>query len=351
MLMRGGTSKGAYFLASDLPADDTERDALLLRIMGSPDARQTDGIGGGHPLASKVAVVSPSAHPGADVDYLFLQVAVDRAEVSASQNCGNILAGVGPFAVERGLLDAGPNRTDVRIHMLNTDSIAVAEFATDRGQVVYDGDTEIDGVPGTSAPIHIAFIATAGSTCGSLFPTGHLVDEVDGVRVTCIDNGMPVVLIAARDLGVVGTESPAELEANTALASKLSEIRAKAGKFMGFDDVSALTVPKMTLVSPPTAGGTLSTRTFIPVRCHTSIGVLGALSVGAAATIPGTLAHDTAPAGQAPVRIEHPTGFFDCDITTSIDAAGTIAIARSAVVRTARKLLDGTAFAGPMRPY
>jgi 4-oxalomesaconate tautomerase len=348
MLMRGGTSKGAYFLLEDLPPATAERDRLLLGILGSPDPRQIDGIGGGHPLTSKVAVVSPSTHPDADVDYLFLQVAVDKAEVSDSQNCGNILAGVGPFAVERGLVQATQASTEVRIHMVNSGSIATARFPTPDAQVRYSGDTEIAGVPGTSAAISIAFADTAGSTCGALFPSGNRTDEVDGITVTCIDNGMPVVLINAADLGVAGGETPAELEANAALGSRLAKIRAQAGKLMGFDDVSTLTVPKMTLVSPPTAGGTLNTRTFIPVRCHTSIGVLGALTVAAAGRIPGTVAHDVASGTEGSVRIEHPTGFFDCDIATATDdITGIPTVTRSAVIRTARKLFDGIAFADP----
>jgi 4-oxalomesaconate tautomerase len=348
MLMRGGTSKGAYFLSEDLPSTQSERDDLLLRIMGSPDPRQIDGIGGGHPLTSKVAVISPATRPDADVDYLFLQVAVDEAGVSDSQNCGNILAGVGPFAVERGLVRVEHPSTEVRIHMVNSGSVAIARFPTADGQVSYAGDTQIDGVPGTSAAIDIAFANTAGSTCGALFPSGHTVDEVDGISVTCIDNGMPVVLISATDLGIEGTESPEDLEANEALASRLARIRMQSGKLMGFDDVSTLTVPKMTVVSPPVAGGTLNTRTFIPVRCHTSIGVLGALTVAAAASIPETVAHVVSSATEDAVRIEHPTGFFDCVIATTTDSTtGEFTVERSAVLRTARKLFDGNTFVGP----
>lgn len=351
MLMRGGTSKGAYFLAEDLPSETATRDDLLLRIMGSPDPRQIDGIGGGHPLTSKVAVVSPSDRPDADVDYLFLQVMVDRAEVSTSQNCGNILAGIGPFAVERGLVSPAQSHAEVRIHMVNSGSLATARFPVADGRVSYDGDTEIDGVPGTAAAVNIAFADIAGSTCGAMFPTGHHVDEVDGIPVTCIDNGMPVALVKAADVGVVGTESPADLEMDASLTTQIARIRAQAGKLMGFDDVSNLTVPKMTLVSPPLAGGTVNTRTFIPVRCHTSIGVLGAVTVATATRIPGTVAHEMNSSVRGDtVRIEHPTGFFDCDIATSADeATGAITVARSAVIRTARKLFDGNVFAGPAR--
>ena len=347
MLMRGGTSKGAYFVADELPSDLGARSDLLLRIMGSPDPRQIDGVGGGHPLTSKVAVVSPSTRPDADVDYLFLQVVVDRAEVSANQNCGNLLAGVGPFAVERGLVSPGRSHADVRIHMVNSGSVATARFPIVGGRVCYDGDTAIDGVPGTAAGISIAFADTAGSTCGHLLPSGNTVDTIDGVPVTCIDNGMPVVLAKAADLGVTGTETPDELEADTALAARVAGIRAAAGKLMGFDDVTELTVPKVTLVSEATAGGALNTRTFIPVRCHTSIGVLGAVTVATAARIPGTVAHEVSSLAGDTVRIEHPTGFFDCEIVTAADDV--TSVTRSAVIRTARKLFDGTVFPGPAR--
>jgi 4-oxalomesaconate tautomerase len=348
MLIRGGTSKGAFFLASDLPPEPLARDEILLRTMGSSDPRQIDGIGGGHPLTSKVAVVSPSSRPDADIDYLFLQVSVDTPDVSDSQNCGNILAGVGPFAVERGLVQSGDGTTEVRIHMVNSGSVATATFATRDGQVIYDGDTEIAGVPGAAARIDIAFADTAGATCGALFPTDNVVDDIDGVSITCIDNGMPVVIVAAADLDVTGDESPADLEADGRLKERLVALREKAGKLMGFQDVSALTVPKITLVSAPRSGGTLNTRTFIPVRCHTSIGVLGALTVAAATRIDGTVARTVATDTGGTVRIEHPTGYFDCDITV---AAGEppVAVDRSAVIRTARKLFDGTTFVGPQR--
>jgi 4-oxalomesaconate tautomerase len=190
MWMRGGTSKGGYFLATDLPADAAARDAFLLRAYGSPDPRQIDGIGGADPLTSKVAVVSPSQRPDADVDYLFLQVFVDQAVVSDAQNCGNLLAGVGPFAIERGLVQSSGDDTDVRIFMMNTGKVATAHGQTPGGQVRYDGMARIDGVPGTAAPIPLTFADIAGSSCGALLPTGNAVDAIDGVEVTLIDNGM-----------------------------------------------------------------------------------------------------------------------------------------------------------------
>ncbi len=349
MIMRGGTSKGAYFLATDLPVDAVDRDQLLLEIMGSPDARQIDGIGGAHPLTSKVAIVSPSSDARADVDYLFLQVGVDEAFVTDKQNCGNLLSGVGPFAVERGLVTVTSNQaTDqatVRIRMLNTGGVATARFPVLEGRVVYDGDCAIAGVPGTAAAIELEFADTAGSTCGSLFPTGNVVDLVDGVEVTCIDNGMPVVILRASDVGVTGRETCDELESNTAMRTRLEAIRLAAGPLMGLGDVAKLTIPKMTLVSAPTEGGTLCTRTFIPYRCHDAIGVLGAVSVATAALIPGTPAATVSSTSGKPnrVTVEHPSGTLDATVVLRFEG-DTITAERSGILRTARKLMDGTVF-------
>lgn len=346
MLLRGGTSKGAYFLAGDLPADARERDGLLLRVMGSPDPRQIDGLGGGHPLTSKVAVVSVSTDPAADVDYLFLQVAVDKAEVSDRQNCGNLLAGVGPFAVERGLVEPGEGATSVRIRMVNSGDLARATFPTEAGRVVYDGDAEISGVPGTAAPVVVEF--PRGSA--PLLPTGQARDLVDGIPVTCVDNGMPTVLIAASSLGVTGYEEPEDLEADQTLAARLHGIRLEAGRLMGLGDVENATVPKLTLLAPPRHGGAVTTRTFIPVRCHTSIGVLGAASVAAGLRVEGGVGHALArlPGRGDRLRIEHPTGFLDIEAGVEFGPGGGTPVARrTAVVRTARKIFDGTVFPRP----
>lgn len=343
-VMRGGTSKGLYFLASDLPSDVPTRDAVLLAAMGSPDAREIDGMGGGHPLTSKVAVVSKSERDGVDVDYLFLQVWPDRAEVSDQQNCGNILAGVGPFAIEQGLVPANDGVTSVRIFMVNTDSLATAHVLTPSGRVRYDGDARIDGVPGTHAPINIDFEDVAGSTCGALLPTGNVVDEVEGVRVTCIDNGMPVVCINAADLGLDGTESPAAIEADAEVRARIEAIRLAIGPRMNLGDVTNKTVPKMSLLSPATAGGAVSTRTLIPHRVHEAIGVLGAVSVATACLIPGSVAHDVAgiePTGDATaVEVEHPTGFFTVTMDVSLSNGG-VEVRKSALLRTARLLMRG----------
>jgi 4-oxalomesaconate tautomerase len=338
MWMRGGTSKGGYFLKSDLPPD---RDAFLLRVMGSPDPRQIDGMGGAHPLTSKVAVVAQSTRADADVDYLFLQVFTDQAVVTDAQNCGNILAGVGPFAIERGLVKAQSGQTQVRIFMTNTGQVAVATVETPGGQVTYDGDATIDGVPGTAAPIPILFKDTAGSSCGALLPSGQAVDVIDDYRITLIDDGMPCVILKAADFGITGSETPAELDANSALKAQLEAIRLKAGPLMNLGDVTKKSVPKMVLVSPA-ATGTISTRCFIPHTCHDAIGVLAAVSVGTACLLPEGPAHDLArlPKGNpVTLEIEHPTGRFGVVVTRQSDGT-----TEAAVLRTARKLMDGVVF-------
>ncbi|MBY6089645.1 4-oxalomesaconate tautomerase [Maritimibacter alkaliphilus] len=344
--MRGGTSKGGYFLASDLPQDVAARDALLLGVMGSPDPRQIDGMGGADPLTSKVAVVRRSDRAEADVDYLFLQVFVDRAIVTDAQNCGNILAGIGPFAIERGLVPAQDGETPVRIWMENTGQLAVARVKTPGGRVTYAGAARIDGVPGTAAPVPIAFRETAGSSCGALLPTGRAVDVIDGVACTLIDNGMPCVVMRADAFGLTGTENPEELEANGALRARLEAIRLKAGPMMALADVSEKSVPKMTLVSAPGQGGAIATRTFIPHRCHKAIGVLGAVSVATACLLPEGPGAELAviPEGdEKSLSVEHPTGEMTV-IATVQDGE----VTEAAILRTARKLMEGRVFPAPI---
>ncbi|MGC2485714.1 MAG: 4-oxalomesaconate tautomerase [Acidimicrobiales bacterium] len=346
-VLRGGTSKGLYFHAEDLPTDRETRDAVLLAAMGSPDVREIDGMGGAHPLTSKVAVITPSRRADADVDYLFLQVWPDRAEVSDNQNCGNLLAGVGPFALEEGLIKRTGDVTPVRIWMENTESLAVAQVATPDGYVEYEGDAHIDGVPGTHAPIPIEFVDVAGSTCGALLPRGHASDMVGGVRVTCIDNGMPVVCVSADDVGLTGTESPAEIEANAKVCAKVEAIRLAAGEMMNLGDVTNKTVPKVSLLSAATAGGALSTRTFIPKRVHEAIGVFGAVSVATACVIPGSVAHDIADLSSFDAThsldIEHPTGYFSVVLDVEFDGHDVV-VRRSALLRTARFLMRGEVY-------
>ena len=342
-MMRGGTSKGAYFLASDLPSDPAVRDRVLLAVMGSPDPRQIDGIGGADPLTSKVAIVSRSDRPGIDVDYLFCQVWVDRAEVSTAQNCGNILAGVAPFAIERGLVRGCDPVTKVRIFMVNSSQTVVATVQTPGGTPEYQGTARIDGVPGTAAPIPLSFSDTAGSTCGSLLPTGRVADVIEGVSVTCIDNGMPVVLMRAADVGRTGYESRDRLDADTELKARIEAIRLKAGPMMNLGDVRDQTVPKMILVAPPREGGVVSTRSFIPHRAHATIGVFAAVSVATACLLPGSPAHSVAqvPEGRTKLMlVEHPTGASPVSIETEV-VDGVETVREAAIISTARALFTG----------
>lgn len=341
--MRGGTSKGAYFLKSDLPADPAERDRVLLAVMGSPDPRQIDGMGGADPLTSKVAIVSPSQRPGMDVDYLFCQVWVDKAEVSTAQNCGNILAAVGPFAIERGLVRVTGPETRVGIYMVNTDQRVVATVRTPNGRPEYDGDSRIDGVPGTAAPIPLSFADTAGSTCGALLPTGNPVDTINGVEVTCIDNGMPVVIMRASDMGRTGYETRDALDGDEDLKARVEAIRLQAGPLMNLGDVKDKTVPKMFLVAPPREGGVICTRSYIPHRAHATIGVFAALSVATACLLPGSPAHAVAriPAGtRKMMMVEHPTGASPVSIEVD-ESGGHATVIEAGIVSTARLLFRG----------
>ena len=345
-VMRGGTSRGLYFEATDLPTEPAARDDLLLRLMGTPDPRQIDGLGGATSLTSKVAVVSPSEHPDADVDYLFLQLGVADATVSDQQNCGNILAGVGPFAIERGLIAAADGETAVRIRMVNSDSVAVATVPTPGGRVTYRGDVAIAGVPGTAAGITLAFADTEGSATGTLLPTGHVRDTLDGVEVTCVDNGMPVVLALAASFGLTGHESHEELADDAGLRDRIDAFRTKAGALMGLGDVARSSVPKTVLLAPPVDGGQVATRSFIPVAPHTAIGVLAAVSVVTGMLLPGAVGHDLTadwPADSSRIDVEHPTGHFLVDVVVDA-AADPPRVVRSGVVRTARTLMDGVAF-------
>ena len=346
-LMRGGTSRGLYIDRAELPHDTDTRDAVLLAIMGSPDIRQIDGVGGAHPLTSKVAVLSLSSRADADIDYLFLQVAVDSATVSDGQNCGNILAGVGAWAIEQGWVQARDQQTRVRIHMLNSASVAEATIQTPARNVSYCGDAAIDGVPGTAAPVALNFLDVAGSSCGSLLPTGRAMDVVDGIELTCIDNGMPVVLIRAADVGLSGYEDPAVLESNAQLKSRLESIRRAIGPRMNLGDVSTKTVPKMCLIARPEKNGSICTRSFIPHRVHEAIGVLGAVSVATACVLPGTVADDMAIVcmlnQSIDVDVEHPTGSFRVCLEVEKRADG-ISVTRSALIRTTRKLFRGDVY-------
>lgn len=347
MMMRGGTSKGAYFLGHDLPAAPAERDALLLSLMGSPDPRQVDGLGGAHPLTSKVAIVSRSTLPDCDIDFLFAQVGIDKPMVDTTPNCGNILAGVAPFAIERGLIAAQHPVTRVKVRTVNTGTIAELLIETPDGHVNYLGDARIDGAPGTSAPIAIDFLDAAGSVCGALLPTGRAVDTILGIDCTLIDNGMPVIVMRASDFGRTGHEPRDQLDKDVELKAAIERIRLEAGPMMNLGDVSGKVVPKIALVSEPRAGGHIATRSFIPHECHASIGVFAAVTVATAAVLPGTPAATVAriPSGRIKtLSVEHPTGEFSVRLEVDGTAEAPI-VTRAGLLRTARKLFDGTAFA------
>jgi 4-oxalomesaconate tautomerase len=346
--MRGGTSRGPFFLASDLPSDVAERDRVLLAVMGSPDARQIDGLGGADPLTSKVGIVSRSSRDGVDLDFLFAQVLIHDARVDTTPNCGNMLAAVVPFALETGLLSATGHIAKFRVHTVNTGTLADISVAVENGKPAYDGDAKIDGVPGTASPVNISFLDTEGSVCGSLLPTGNRIDQFEGVDVTCIDNGMPVIILRASDVGVSGYESRDALNANTALKARIESIRVQAGAAMNLGDVRKKVVPKVTLVAPASAGGSLSTRTFIPHDCHASIGVLGAVSVATAAVLEGTVAHRVcAPAAASDdhrrsISVEHPTGEFTVNFT--LDPNDRSRVVSAELLRTARLIMRGEVY-------
>lgn len=351
LLMRGGTSKGPFFRASDLPADTATRDKVLLAAMGSPDKRQIDGLGGAHPLTSKVGIVSPSARPGVDLEFLFAQLQPDKDTVDTTPNCGNMLAAVVPFALETGMVKAqGPTST-FRVLTLNTDMACDITVQTPGGVVEYEGDARIDGAPGSSAPITINFLDTAGSVCSGLLPTGRVRDTitVEGagfepftLDVTCIDNGMPLVIFNAEDVGRTGYESVAELNADTELKTRIEALRLAISPKMGLGDVRTKNYPKMTLIAPPRAGGSISTRSFIPHVCHDAIGVLAAVTVGTACVLDGSVCDGIAvmPDGaRKKVSVEHPTGEFSVSLAT--DPANPQNVTEAALLRTARLLMRG----------
>jgi 4-oxalomesaconate tautomerase len=351
MLIRGGTSKGAYFLRDDLPADVAVRDACLLAVMGSPDKRQVDGLGGAHPLTSKVAIVSPSEEPGCDIDFLFAQVGVETASVDTTPNCGNILAGIGPFALARGLVKASGARTTVRVRTINTGTIADLTMDTPDGEASAEGTARIDGVPGTSAPIDIGFLDAEGSVCGSLLPTGNVVDVIEDVPCTLIDNGMPVIVLRAADVGRTGYEPRDQLNEDAELKARIEAIRLAAGPLMNLGDVAKKVVPKIALVAPPQVGGAISTRSFIPYECHASIGVFAAVTVATAAVLPGSPAASVVEMPQGRERtlsVEHPTGEFTVTLTVGGTGEQPV-VERAGLLRTARILMAGQAFVPPGR--
>ncbi|MES9944547.1 MAG: 4-oxalomesaconate tautomerase [Candidatus Thiodiazotropha sp.] len=349
-MMRGGTSRGPYFKAADLPSDIATRDRVLLAVMGSPDARQIDGIGGATSLTSKVAIVSPSDHPHADVDYLFAQVSIDQAFVDTAPSCGNMLSGVGPFAIENAMLEAQDGETLVRIRNVNTDSLIDAIIQTPGGQVEYEGATAIDGVPGTAAPVVLNFREIVGTKTGALLPTGNAKDTIEGVEVTCIDVAMPMVIMAASSLGKTGHESKAELDADEAFLARMEGIRLAAGQLMGLGDVSGKVVPKVALLAGPRHHGNITSRYFVPDSCHAAHAVTGAICVAITTAVKGSVADGlarTEPELEQGLpnkcSIEHPSGSIE--ITLDLDQLeGSLRVNSAGVIRTTRKLFSGEVY-------
>jgi 4-oxalomesaconate tautomerase len=342
LFMRGGTSRGPFFKASDLPSDRPTRDKVLLSVMGSPDKRQIDGLGGAHPLTSKVGIVSRGSKPGVDLDFLFAQLQPDKDTVDTTPNCGNMLAAVVPFAIETGMVKPQGDTTTLRVLTLNTDMQCDITVLTPNGHVEYEGNARIDGAPGTSAPITVNFLDTAGSVAPGLLPTGNVRDTIDGIEVTCIDNGMPLVMFKASDVGRTGYESVDQMNADTELKARLEKLRIACGHAMKLGDVTAKNYPKMTLISAPRAGGSISTRSFIPHVCHDAIGVLAAVTVATACVLDGSVTQGIAsvPAGNVKkISVEHPTGEFSVEI--EVDPANPQNVTRAALLRTARLLMRG----------
>jgi 4-oxalomesaconate tautomerase len=342
LFMRGGTSRGPFFAESDLPADRAARDRVLLAVMGSPDPRQIDGLGGAHPLTSKVGIVRRSMVPGVDLDFLFAQLQPNKDTVDTTPNCGNMLAAVVPFALETGLAKAQGDTTTLRVLTLNTDMQCDITVQTPGGRANYEGDARIDGVPGTSAPIKINFLDTAGSVCSGLLPTGNVRDVIDGIEVTCIDNGMPLVMFRAEAVGRTGYESVEDLNADAELKARLEKLRIACGHAMGLGDVTAKNYPKMTLIAPPRDGGSLATRSFIPHVCHDAIGVLAAVTVATACVLKGSVTEGIAVVPEGTVKqvsVEHPTGEFSVEL--EVDPANPQNVTRAALLRTARLIMRG----------
>ena len=347
VLMRGGTSRGPFLRNEDLPSALEHRDWVLSHIMGCGHELQIDGIGGGHPQTSKIAIVGPSAKAGADIDYLFAQAGVRDGRIDTSPNCGNMLAGVGPFAIEAGLVAASAPETRIRIHNVNTGKLIEAIVQTPGGSVAYEGDTAIDGVPGTAAPIRLSFLDAAGAKTGRLLPTGQVRDQIEGLEVTCIDMAMPMVLLRAEDLGKTGHEPAADLDTDAGFMTRLEAIRREAGERMGLGDVAERVIPKPVLVSPPRVGGTINVRYFTPRSCHRSVAATGAVGLATACVLPGSLAQEFAgppPHGPTTVIVlEHPAGRIPIELELAPQGAE-VPVLRASLIRTARRLFAGSVF-------
>lgn len=341
--MRGGTSRGPYFNRADLPEDRDALSKILIQVIGAGNPRNIDGIGGGVAVTTKVAMLSPSSEDVADIDYFFAQVSVTEALVDYSPTCGNILVGVGPAAIEMGLVPITGETTTVRIRAVNTGALVSAVVQTPGGRVSYAGDTHVDGVPGTAAPVALNFLDVVGSKSGSMFPTGQPVDVIDGVDVTCIDVAMPMMIARAADFGLTGYETQAELDANRDLFIQMEAIRLQAGTLMGFGDVSASVVPKIGLIAAPRDGGHITARYFMPWEAHPTLAVTGSQCIAACALAQGTVAEGIArpvDKGPAVIGIEHPMGTMDVTVEFTRDG-DVLTFISAGVVRTARLIARG----------
>jgi 2-methylaconitate cis-trans-isomerase PrpF len=345
VMMRGGTSRGPFFLAADLPSDPAHRDAILLSVMGAGHDLGIDGIGGGHPLTSKAAIVGPASVPGADVDYLFAQVSIRERRVDTSPNCGNMLTAVGPFAIEAALVPASDGITTVRIHNVNTGKLIEARVMTPGGRVTYEGETAIDGVPGTAAPIRLFFLDVAGAKTGRLLPTGVPVERIDGIEVSCVDAATPIMLVRAADLGKSGREAADSYRTDQAFTAQLEAMRIEAGQRMGFPDAATMVIPKPVLIAPAVCGGTLSVRYFMPRDCHRALAITGAIATATACVTSGTVAASLAGSFTPPdeVTLEHPLGRLSVWLEPAAGRPAPIAIVQG----TARRLFEGAVFARP----
>jgi hypothetical protein len=346
VLMRGGTSKGPFIKLEDLPSDPRARDLSLLRLMGALEPRRIDGIGGIDSLTNKVAIISKSERPGIDVDYLFAQICVHKNTIDYSVNCGNMVSAVGPYAIDQGLVAAQDGETRVSIHNVNTNKQIIATIQTPGGRVMYQGDAAIDGVSGSAAPVWLDWVDVAGSKTGALLPTGRLVDVFDGVRVSCVDAAVPMAIAAASDFGLTGHETADDINRNQPLLDRVEKIRQLAGRAMGLGDVSRLEMPKITLVGNPKGRGTIVARYFMPYTCHTSFAVTGAICIGAAAVLPGTIAHDASAvsANRERVLIEHPSGLMEVMIDVAGASTPEVSIRSAKLLRTARRLFAGEVY-------
>ncbi len=342
IFMRGGTSKGPYFLRSDLPEDLDTLAEVLIAALGSGQSLNIDGIGGGAAVTTKVAMLSVSEDDWADIDYFFAQVAVEEKLVDFKPTCGNILSGVAPAAIEMGLFKPQGDETEMRIRAVNTGARVVARIQTPGGKPTYVGDTGIAGVPGQAAPVQLSFMGVVGSATGAFLPTGNLRDTVQGVELTCMDVAMPMAIARAADFGLTGYESAEELDADRTFFDRMESVRIEAGKRMGMGDVSRSVTPKFGLIAPAREGGTIAVRYFMPWKTHPTMAVTGAQCMASCALTPGTVADgilDRPATSPAEVILEHASGKidvlvdFDTEQGFTVDAAG--------LVRTARKLADG----------